>query len=584
MTPWKRLLLVGITACSTVVPLVAGAEGSMAATDASAAPAANRPLRQLILGESIDALQTLNPPVESGFVVVSPALATFDITELRKRLSAGEGRPIEERLLAAITQVIEGFFKVQEYPTAAAIVPTQSISDGRVRIVINLGQRAKSVAATEWKIRQVKMQGARWFSESLLREKLRIEQGELVRFSDLDQAISWTNNNPFRRVRVHLEPVPNTGEADLHIAVQDALPLRLTASVDNGGNDIVGRNRYIGGLSYANLWGLDHQISYQYVTTNKPKYYQAHGIDYRVPLAWRHYLQLSGTYFRAQPEFLDGFFLQDGETVTADLRYTVPITQGNNSSELFGALSFKQSNNNLTWDPRADNIRVFGTKTDIFQLMLGASAVRRDKRGAWAFGATLTASPGGINSRNTDEAFDAGRFNPQLDSSRLGATARYAYATLSAQRHLMLGHGWDLMSRAMVQVSQANLLSSEQFTIGGSSSVRGFNENVFAGDHGFLLSNEIVAPAVKTPLPYLTKRRGPLESRFLVFLDMADTAVRRRFASDPPRAALAGAGVGLRASLATNFSLTADYGWQITRLPYQVEDRSRAHVRATFAF
>jgi hypothetical protein len=37
-------------------------------------------------------------------------------------------------------------------------------------------------------------------------------------------------------------------------------------------------------------------------------------------------------------------------------------------------------------------------------------------------------------------------------------------------------------------------------------------------------------------------------------------------------------------SLATNFSLVADYGWQLTRLPYEVEEHSRGHIRVTFAY
>jgi hemolysin activation/secretion protein len=132
-------------------------------------------------------------------------------------------------------------------------------------------------------------------------------------------------------------------------------------------------------------------------------------------------------------------------------------------------------------------------------------------------------------------------------------------------------------------LSEANLLPSEQLTIGGTSTVRGFNENVFAGDNGFVFNNELMTPVWKKSLPWVSKIRGPLESRGLLFLDMANTGVRHPYPA-PKRTPLAGGGIGVRMSLATNFSLTADYGWQITRLPYEVEDHSRAHLRATLAF
>jgi hemolysin activation/secretion protein len=571
-----------ICLCYSAVALSTLVRGQTEPANAPA-PKGARVLNQLIIGESVEAVQSLTPAADAGFVVVSPALQAFNIADLNQRLAAGEKRPIDERLLAAITQVVESFLRQNDYPAALVVVPTQNIADGRVRLIATLGPRAKSLSASEWKIRKINVKGAHWFSEALLREKLRIDQGETIRYAELDKAIGWTNNNPFRRVHVQLDPVPTTGEADLNIAVQDALPLRLVFTADNSGNEFIGRNRYVGSITYANVFGLDHQISYQYITTNLPSIFQAHGLDYRIPLSWRHYLQLSGSYFRAQPELYGGFFAQKGESVSADLRYTVPLRTGQNSLEAYGALTFKQSNNNLMWDPHADNIRVFGTTTDIFQLTLGASAVLRDKRGAWAFGASITASPGGINSRNTTRAFDAGRFGGE-DSARVGASASYAFANLSAQRVLSLGHGWDFMSRAVAQFSQANLLPSEQFTIGGAASVRGFNENVFAGDEGFVFSNEIGTPVWKKALPYLSKRRGPLESRLIGFVDMGDTAARRKYGSDPARAALASAGLGIRLSLATNFSLNADYGWQITRLPYPVEDRSRGHIKATLAF
>ena len=552
-----------------------------ASPDSPAKPV--RILRHLVIGESVEAVQQTSPAADSAFAVLSHGLASFDAAELNKRLATGGGRAIDERLLAAITQVVEAFFRQSEYPAATAVIPTQNIAEGVVRVIVFLGNRAQSLAASEWKIRKINVQGAKWFSESLLREKLKIEQGETVRYSELDQAIGWTNNNPFRRVAVRLDPVPNTGEADLSIAVQDAFPLRLSATVDNGGTELVGEKRYVAAVSYGNLWGKDHQVSYQYITTDRPEYYQAHGLDYRVPLSWRHYLQISGSYFHASPELYGGFFRQDGETITADLRYTVPLTIGNHSAEVYGAFSFKESNNNLTWDPQATNVQVLTSKTNVFQFSLGASTIRRDSRGAWAFAATATASPGNINSRNTDEAFDAGRFG-RGDSARVGAKATYALLNVSIQRLQSLGHGWDFMSRIAAQVSEANLLPSEQFTIGGSASIRGYNENVFAGDHGFVFSSDLLAPAWQTPLPYLSKRRGPLGTRLLAFFDAGDTSMRRKFGSDSPRVALASTGVGVRMNLASNFSLNADYGWQLSRLPYAVEERSRLHLRASLSF
>jgi hemolysin activation/secretion protein len=133
-------------------------------------------------------------------------------------------------------------------------------------------------------------------------------------------------------------------------------------------------------------------------------------------------------------------------------------------------------------------------------------------------------------------------------------------------------------------MANGNLLPSEQLTIGGGSSVRGFRENVFAGDQAFVFTADLLMPTWKQQVPYFSKRRGPLETRFLVFYDAASSEAKVSFELDPKRKPLASTGVGVRMSLASNFSLTADYGWQLTHLPYEVEEHSRGHIKVTFAY
>ncbi|MBL9200560.1 MAG: ShlB/FhaC/HecB family hemolysin secretion/activation protein [Opitutaceae bacterium] len=550
-------------------------------------PAPQRVFHHLLVAESVEAAQTLFPDTASGFVVLSPGLVLFDLAELNHRLAPARGRPIEQNILGAIENALEAYFREAGYPKADAIVPSQSIAEGHIRFIVTLGEKnAAAKPPSVWGIRNIDMKGGRWFSHSLLQDNLRIGQGRTIALSELEQAINWTNNNPFRRVKVHLEPVPNsTAEADLTVTVLDALPLRVSATIDNAGNDAIGKRRYIAAASYSNLWGLDHQLGYQFITTDKARFFRVHGMDYRVPLPWRHTLQASASYLEAKPEFFGGVFISKGESINADLRYSLPLRFGNNSLEASASVSFKQTNNNLLFfDTLAQT-----TKTDIVQFTFGLSGVWRDRRGAWGLGANVTASPGGLTPRNTTTAFDAGRHGGG-DSARLGATASYIYLNVSAQRFLTLAPGWDLLFRGTAQISQANLLASEQINLGGANSVRGFQENSASGDNGFVLSTEFMPPSWKVNIPRISKLRGPLESRLLAFVDLGDTSLRRNLAHERNRNALASAGVGLRSNLAHHFSLTFDYGWQLSqpnadqRAAGAERDRGRGHAKATLAF
>jgi hemolysin activation/secretion protein len=523
-------------------------------------------IKRIVVGlGAADAVQ-FAPTAPASFVVASPAVPHVPLDDLNRRLAVGEGKPFQEKLVAAIVQVVEVFFRQHEFPAASAFIPPQNASDGTLRVAVQLG-----------KVRNIKVEGNRWFSASLLQEKLRIEKGDIIRVSELDRAISWTNNNPFRRVRVQIDPVPDTGEADLIVAVQESLPLRAQVTYDNGGNAVVGRHRMTASTSYANLWGRDHQGSVQLISTDKGlRTYAGYGLDYRVPLPWRDQLHASISYVDLQPSFLDGLLTQKGENVSASLRYTHTVQLGSQKLDLFGGTEYKQSNNNLLWLADASTrVPVLTNKTDIFQFTAGGSLLRRDSRGGWILGANAVFSPGRFNSRNNDASFDA---------SRPFAKSRYFYTQLSFQRLLVLGRGWDYSTRGVLQVAQKNLLPSEQLFAGGATTVRGFNENVMGGDRGFVLANELLAPNLPLPLKRLPKGKDALDLRFLGFFDVAKVKPKIQASLDQRTVALASTGLGLRANLASHLSVTADYGWQLTNLPYAVPDRSRGHVRVTLSY
>jgi hemolysin activation/secretion protein len=234
-------------------------------------------------------------------------------------------------------------------------------------------------------------------------------------------------------------------------------------------------------------------------------------------------------------------------------------------------MDFKQSNNNLEYG----GLQIISNKTDVYHLGTGFSAVKRDKTGAWMLGGNLMFSPGGLSPRNTTEV---------LQSARPGAASGYLYANLSLQRLFTLGKGWEIVTRAHAQVSTANLLGSEQITIGGSSSVRGYEDRIFAGDQGFVFNNEVMLPAWKRKLPFKNKNRPPLETRLLAFYDVADVSYKHLQPSDIHLSPLASVGLGLRMALSPNFGMSFDYGWQVTSITRPSEARNRGHLKATLAF
>ncbi len=536
----------------------------------SADPAAAAPADVIVLGKilvSDTESKVASLPAESGgevrvFVHDAPIFAAADFSA---NLTSFIGKPITNELLNQIANAIAEYGRKNDrlIVKVVQVIPTsQDVAAGIVRLAVLIGR-----------YNEFQFKGNRWFSSKLLYEKLGIKAGDEVRISTLEEAVKWANANPFRQIKVLVNDLANQpGKADLIVGVQERIPLRFTASYDDTGNDILGNRHYTGALQFGNLWGRDHQGSYQYMTSDHQSVFQSHSFDYRVPLAWRHYLQFSGGYLKVKPTFgVGGAFTQKGKNIVASARYSVPIRDGDNPIEFSTGIDFKQGNNNLAYG----GTTLISNTTDTFQLMSSISMVHRDRRGAWLFALNIDASPGDINSRNTDAAFSVQRYNTK---------ATYLIGTISAQRMLNLDRDWSLYSRAVAKVASANVPGGEQLSIGGSATVRGFDERIYTGDQGFVFSNDLQTPALKKSLPFLSKTRAPLETRFVAFYDAGQVFYKHRDANDARLTPLASTGIGIRLSLPINFTLTADYGWQITHLAYASPTRSRGHVKVVLAF
>lgn len=520
--------------------------------------------KKLLLAKT-EAEVTALPETSGGSAVAfAAALPEFNEQVFLEAVQKFVGQPIGTELLNALATAVAAHAQKHDRLGAKVAIPVQNVENGTLRFAVIYGH-----------YNQLSFRGNRWFSSKLLEDRMGIKPGDEIRLSTLEDAVTWLNTNPFRQIKVLVNEIPNEpGKADLIIGVEERRPFRAAFSVDDTGNPIIGKHRMAGSFMFGNVLGRDHQASYQYLTTDETHVYQGHAIDYRIPLRWRHFLQVSANYVQIRPTFDE--FSQKGETTVANLRYTVPLRSGPEASELSFGANFKRSNNNLEFGGR----EAFSSSSDIFQLTGAFSTIKRDRYGAWLFSFSANASPGDVNSRNTDAA---------LQRSRNGASAKYLYGTFAIQRGLNLGKGWEAFGRGVIQRASTNLIASEQLAIGGSGSVRGYDENVYAAENGFVLSTELLAPVWTRRLP-AKKIMAPLQGRALAFLDIGNVEYRNSYVNELTLAPLASTGFGLRASLGNNFSFTFDYGWQLTHLARQrtMLQRpplsSRGHLKVVLAF
>jgi hemolysin activation/secretion protein len=539
------------------------------------------PLKHIVLA---DTEQTaLADPVSASdttniHIIDVPML---EAPEFRKSMQAFLGKPINDNLAFEIGGAIAQFAKIHDRLITKVLLPVkQNFDDGTMRFVVVVGR-----------FNEIAVRGNRWFSSRLLQERLGIKPGDEVRLSVLEDAVNWANSNPFRAMKVVINPVENKpGEANLVVAVQDVRPMRLAGVYSNAGAPALGRNQYSASVQLGNLWGRDHQASYQYITTDRPYVFQAHAMDYVVPLPWHHFIEVSGSYATAHPMINFAALGQKGEDFSANLRYRIPTGNSDKSTEYYFGANFKDSNNNL----ESGGTELSNAKIDIFEAVAGLTAVRRDTKGAWQFGASLNLSPGNINSRNTDAAFRPGFTGNDFHIGRFGAHAQYATLLASAQRVQQFPYGWELSTRALGQLATDNLVPNQQFAIGGANTVRGFNPGVYSGEMGYTVSNDLQTPVWKSSGPLLPNKASIVSTRLAAFYDTGQVFYKRHYPvidrgrvvgfDDQSLRPIASAGVGLRMSIANNFNLTFDYGWQVTHRQLPADNRGFGHIKVVLAY
>ena len=524
------------------------------------------PLRRLIFADTLAKAAALKPGGDAGPVVAEglPLLAT---QEFSRFVAPYLGEPISIESVERLRSGVLDYLKRHDRLVVDIPQPVADPASGELRMGVQIGR-----------YNQLVFRGNRYFGNDLLMKNLGIKPGDEVRLSTLQDAVNWTNQNPFRQIQVMIDTVnKQPGMADLDVSVQERLPVRIATSFDDTGDSTIGENHYSASVLFGNLWNSDQQFSYGY-TTSKPRgLYQLQSADYRAPLPWHHYVEFTAAYADVRPVLYNGFGTETSRNLVADGRYIVPLLLGSWKFELSAGFDYKQIRTNLLfggYEITSAQVPAF-TPYDIAQFTGSATASRADPRGKWTFAANLYGSPGGFNSRNSNDVFEAVH----------DGESHYLYGLLQAMRETDLPLDFQLFTHGQAQLSTTNLPPSEELSIGGMATVRGYDERIFSGDQGWVLNQEIRGPASNWHPWLLPKTWRALQTRPLVFWDYGRVYYKHPNSNDFPVDPLMSSGIGVVSNLANNFSLSADYGWQILRTYAQPNPRHRrGHIQLTIAY
>lgn len=470
------------------------------------------------------------------------------------------GQPVTMTSLSKLSRSIVAFYRNHDRPVVDVYVPDQRITTGYVQVVVVEG-RVEKVDAT----------GAKYFSNEMLRQELRLAPGGPISGTELREDLAWINRNPFLQSDMLMAPGDTSGTTDLLLRTQDRFPFRVYAGYENSGNRYTGENRILGGFNYGNLFGVGQQLSYQYTQAPDGNEFYAHSVDYVIPLPWKHLLTFFGSY-AATSATLDPQFNSGGVNWQVSGRYEIPLpTTASFTESVTGGFDFKRSNDNLLFGVAS----VSDSTTDIDQFVLGYTASYQDNYGSTDFSANGFWGPGGISAYDNDTDYQ---------QQRGGARDNYVYGQLTLDRVTLLPKNFTWTVRGELQESDANLLPSEQLGLGGYDTVRGYQEREVNGDNGFLISTEVATPPVSIG-EFFGCSAIKDQLQFLGFVDYGGTSLHQVTPADTnPNTNLLGVGPGVRYVINPYLTLRFDYGFQLIQTGYGTGQHSRGDIGVVISY
>lgn len=408
--------------------------------------------------------------------------------------------PLGERRLELLLRQLDAQLVEAGYVTSHASLTGASLETRRVDIAVLPG-RIESIRARGEAV------GA-----SLARA-FPVTHGDVLRLAEVEQGIHQINRLRLYQAQINIKPGESPGTSVLDLVLDVGKPWHVSLGADNQGSKLTGRGRVRAGLAIDDALGMLDALQLIGLTSSDSR---AAFASLAVPHGFNTW-SLTGSASRSEQRLPgDLQYRSSSWTAVAGWNRVLSLSaEGRNSVDV--SLSRSRS---------ARRIEGEALTPDHLAVLRGAlSHLRRMPTGPWYAEPALSV---GLR------VFGARR-DPS-DIERRDAHAQFVKLSLAAGAVMTLANGaTELAVQFSGQASHDSLYGSEQISLGGMSTVRGFHDGVLAGDSGYLVRSELRLPRVTDitlaggrPVPYVHLDHG---AAWLV------QAERKR---------LAGAGIGMR--------------------------------------
>jgi hemolysin activation/secretion protein len=513
--------------------------------------------------ESSNDIQFKLPPleIETEKVLSSSALVkinrfvikgntVFSDNDLDFIISPYEKRRITSQELHDLKNRITSFYYSNGYVNSGAIIPDQKIDDDNIKIVI-----------IEGTLPEIFITGNTWLKSHYISRRIELATGDgktPLNIHMVQDRLKMLKQDPrIENISANVLPSLHQGKAKLDVNIVESRPYYLGIEISNGNSPSVGAYRSDIIIEHLNLTGYGDSINLQYGITEGLDTYSAR---YQVPVN-RNDTMFSLEADRSKSLVITNQFEKfdiKGDTTTMGIGVKHPFYKSVSSEFLMG-LKFEHRKSNTYM---LDRNMSFAKGTDNGESKVSAARfsqewVQRSLNQVIAVHSTISF---GL------DILDATKIET-TDPNDISTMPSSTFAAWLGQFQWIRRIGkTQLITRLDMRISDTPLLSIEKFSIGGSSTVRGYRENFMTTDNGLVASIELRIPAAHWNIPALTKNQNQGMLYLAPFFDFGSGGNTKSL--DPEIQSISSLGLGARWSI--NDHLHAEIYWG-----YALRDVSR---------
>lgn len=406
----------------------------------------------------------------------------FGDDELRQLLEPYRGRQIDTEELESARRALTLHYVNHGYISSGALLEDQPVTNGVITLTL-----------IEGKVSHIGVEGNRRLRTSFIRRRLKRHAGPPLNIAHLQNGLLALKDNPnVKRINAELKPAAVRGSSLLDVKVAETIPWRLSFEVRNDRPPSIGGEVFEVTAGHANVTGHSDELTFRYGLVHRDDHgasisdFDDWGISYSVPVtaadtALRIYYDRNDFSVIEEP-FAELGISSESQIFGLSIRH--PVLKTPKREIAFGAVAERRESATFLMGQPFSFGGGSGGRSKEMVLRIFQEWIERSQSQVLALRSTVSFGLDVFDSTTSRDERDA------VFVSWLGQ-AQYLRRLGDTQNQIVLN--------SLIQWASEPLLSMEQFSLGGASTVRGYRENQIVRDMGLAASVEVRVPVMTSP-------------------------------------------------------------------------------------